>query len=310
MGESILSVLFDAHRARRQGVPAIAGRQRNRLREMVDFARVNSPYYRQLYRHLPERIENATLLPVTNKQDLMRHFDDWVTDRDVTFPAVRAFVDDTELIGQQFLGRYSVATTSGSTGTPGIFLLDRRNWAVTLAFSLRMMMGWLSAGDLVRLILAGGRTALIQAMGGHYIGATSFGAIKSKRAARRLRAMPAQTPLRDLVVELNQFRPALLAGYASIMALLAGEQETGRLHIQPVLVHPSSEGDYLRKDMNESLEPFTQKYEPFMSLQNAYSSRRAANTAGTTSTAIGLCSNPSMPIIDLLRRDRKQTLFS
>lgn len=242
MSESLLSVLLDAHRARRQGLNATAQRQRARLTEAVAFARANSPYFRELYQHLPERIESSSVLPVVNKQELMRHFDGWVTDREVTFAAVRAFVENPELIGQRLLGKYSVATTSGSTGTPGIFLLDKHNWIVTNAFSLRMIISWLSASDMFRLLVRGGRAASVLAMGGHYVGATSFAAIRTKWSARRLRALPAQAPLHDLVAELNGFRPALLAGYASIMALLADEQDAGRLHIRPMLVLPTSEG--------------------------------------------------------------------
>ena len=101
----------------------------------------NSPYYNELYRHLPQRVDDPAMLPTVSKQNLMLRFDDWVTDRDVTIQAVRRFVNNPDLIGERFLGRYSVATTAGTTGTPGIFLLDQRNWTVTLAFSLRMMMG-------------------------------------------------------------------------------------------------------------------------------------------------------------------------
>ncbi|MEK9281820.1 phenylacetate--CoA ligase family protein [Bradyrhizobium sp. ISRA442] len=242
MSESISSVLLDAHRARRQGLNAIAQRQRARLGEAVAFARTNSPYYRELYQGLPERIESSSVLPVANKQELMRHFDDWVTDREVSFAAVRAFVDNPELIGQRLLGKYSVATTSGTTGTPGIFLLDKHNWTVTLAFSLRMMIGALSASEIFCLLVRGGRTASVLAMGGHYIGAASFAAIRANWSARRFRALPAQAPLRNLVTELNRFHPALLIGYAGVMALLAAEQDAGRLHIRPVLVLPTSEG--------------------------------------------------------------------
>ncbi|RXH00962.1 phenylacetate--CoA ligase family protein [Bradyrhizobium zhanjiangense] len=242
MSESISSVLLDAHRARRQGLNAIAQRQRARLGEAVAFARANSPYYRELYQGLPERIESSSVLPVAHKQELMRHFDDWVTDREVSFAAVRAFVDNPELIGQRLLGKYSVATTSGTTGTPGIFLLDEHNWTVTLAFSLRMMIGALSASDMLRLLVGGGRAASVLAMGGHYIGATRFAAIHTKSSARRFRALPAQAPLQNLVAELNRFCPALLIGYASVMALLAAEQDAGRLHIRPALVLPTSEG--------------------------------------------------------------------
>lgn len=57
MSESILAVLLDARRARKQGLAAIAERQRARLNEMVAFARGKSPYYNELYQHLPERVE-------------------------------------------------------------------------------------------------------------------------------------------------------------------------------------------------------------------------------------------------------------
>jgi phenylacetate-coenzyme A ligase PaaK-like adenylate-forming protein len=209
---------------------------------MVAFARANSPYYRELYRGLPEQVEDPTLLPVTSKRKLMPRFEDWVSDREVTTEKVRTFVNNPDLIGERFLGKYSVATTSGTTGSPGIFLLDRRNWAVTLAFTIRTLMGWLNIGDLLWILARRGRTAFVQATGGHFIGAAGFAAIRKRRLARPLRLFPAQKPLPELVSELNRFRPALLGSYASVMTLLAGEQEAGRLRIKPVLVLPSSEG--------------------------------------------------------------------
>jgi hypothetical protein len=37
----------------------------------VAYARANSPYYRELYRKLPEQVDGPTLLPVTDKSKLM-----------------------------------------------------------------------------------------------------------------------------------------------------------------------------------------------------------------------------------------------
>ncbi|MBW0105512.1 hypothetical protein [Pseudonocardia sp. KRD291] len=73
-----LALLVDAHRARRQGPAAVTARQRPRLAAQVAYARARSPYYRQLYRGLPGRVEDPTLLPVTGKDELMARFDDWV----------------------------------------------------------------------------------------------------------------------------------------------------------------------------------------------------------------------------------------
>lgn len=50
-----------------------------------------------------------------------------------------------------------------------------------------------------------------------------------------MRAFSVLSPLPELVVELNAFQPALLSGYATALALLAREQEAGRLRIAPVL---------------------------------------------------------------------------
>lgn len=66
-----LPLLLDARRARKQGLNAIWQRQRTRLAEIVTYARANSPYYRELYQHLPERIKDPALLPVTSKKILM-----------------------------------------------------------------------------------------------------------------------------------------------------------------------------------------------------------------------------------------------
>jgi phenylacetate-coenzyme A ligase PaaK-like adenylate-forming protein len=77
MSENILWLLRDARRARKQGQPAIAQRQRARLTEMVAHARAHSPYYRGLYKDLPDRVEYPSMLPVTCKKKLMAHFDDW-----------------------------------------------------------------------------------------------------------------------------------------------------------------------------------------------------------------------------------------
>ncbi len=56
--------------------------QRTRLAEMVAFARAHWPYYRELYEGLPEPVKDPTVLPVTEKKEVMARFDDWVTNRE------------------------------------------------------------------------------------------------------------------------------------------------------------------------------------------------------------------------------------
>jgi phenylacetate-coenzyme A ligase PaaK-like adenylate-forming protein len=139
MSESFLRLLWDARSARKHGPSAVAQRQRARLAEMVTYARARSPYYHELYQSLPEQVDDPKQLPITDKKKLMVRFDDWMTDREVTVEKVRAFINNLDLIGEKFLGKYTVATTSGTTGTPGIFLMDDRAFTMTNVLVLRML---------------------------------------------------------------------------------------------------------------------------------------------------------------------------
>ncbi len=100
----------------------------------------------------------------------------------------------------------------------------------------------------------GFRVAALFAGGGHF-GANVL--VESARRtapalARRIRMFSVQRPLADLVAELNDFQPTMLNGYPSAAALLAGEQDEGRLRISPVLVQVS--GEHLTPAMRSLIE--------------------------------------------------------
>ncbi|MET1087667.1 MAG: phenylacetate--CoA ligase family protein [Arthrobacter sp.] len=242
MRETPFGLLLDARAARKQGSAAILQRQRERLSKMVTYARTCSPYYRRLYQGLPALITDPRLLPVTTKAELMAHFNDWVTDPAVTLEGTQSFVADPSLVGEKFLNRYTVATTSGTTGTRGVFLLDTRSLAVAKALTFRMLSSWLTPADIIGIIRGRGRMAMVIATGGHFASAAAAAALRKGRGRQTVGVFPVQTPMPDLVAQLNSFRPALLAPYASTGWLLASEQEAGRLNIHPTAVILSAEG--------------------------------------------------------------------
>ncbi len=203
-------MLLDARRAEKQGPAAVERRRWARLAEMVAFARANSPYYRDLYQDLPERTEDPVRLPVTSRKQLMPRFDDWVTDREVTIAKARMFVDNLDLIGEPFLKKYMVVKTTGTTGTPGVILLDKYNWAVDTAFRVRALGAWLSVGEVIRVLARGGRMAVVAVTGGHFMRETATAAIRKTRLGKTVQIFAAQTPLPELVAQLNQFQPVLL----------------------------------------------------------------------------------------------------
>ncbi|CEJ16005.1 hypothetical protein BN1110_06356 [bacterium YEK0313] len=235
MTEHVVGLIWDAWRAKRQGREALAACQTSRLVDMVAYARARSPFYGERYHDLPDRIEDPRQLPVTDKKLLMERFDEWCTDRAVTLQAAEALVDDPSRIGEWFLGKYTVMTTSGTTGRRGIFVVDDRTMAVVTAMMLRWVGDWLSPSDYLKIVARRGRMAMVMATGGHFASAVAAARLK-KRRGKHVEVLSAHMPMTELVARLNRFQPAILAPYASMAALLADEQEAGRLdiHYRPV----------------------------------------------------------------------------
>lgn|SRR5512133_1866816 len=107
----------------------------------------------------------------------MAHFDQWVTDPAIKRTSVDAFVADQSLIGHDFLQRYAVWTTSGTTGVPGIFAHDRAALRVyRLLVALRFYRFWVTPRLLWRTLRLGWRMAAVFAVGGHFGSVDLFGA--------------------------------------------------------------------------------------------------------------------------------------
>jgi phenylacetate-CoA ligase len=246
MADSLWSILRDLRRVRRGGTEAVIARQQGRLAELVAHARAGSPYYRERYRGLPERVTDLTTLPVTTKAELMDRFDDWLTDRAITQDEVRKFIEDDENVGKPFRGTYLVVTTSGTSGKRGVFVQDDRMFTVLSAITVGRATGQFLRGwhDYRGMVKTGGRTAALWATGGHFAGFVTARRLISERPSRRhkIRIISVHHPLDQIVAELNEFRPGILNGYASAIALAAREREAGRLTIDPVLVITAAEG--------------------------------------------------------------------
>jgi phenylacetate-CoA ligase len=245
---TLFTIAWDAWRAEQSGAPALALRQHRRLGDLVAFARAHSPWYQQHYSQLPAAITERRQLPPVTKPELMAHFDDWVTDPALTREGLEAFLADKALIGQPYLGRYFVCTTSGTTGHPAILVHDPAALNVyTVIDALRGYMRWMTPRQLWALLRAGGRTASIIAIEDH------FGAFAMKERlnqrhpllktymTRQSRFLSVTRPVSELVQELNAYQPARLMGYATAIAVLAEEQAAGRLQIHPRFIGTAGE---------------------------------------------------------------------
>lgn len=167
----MLSAIRSCSKYRKLSITERAELQRERLNRMVRFAKANSPYYAALYQNIGDDFSLSDL-PTVNKTDLMTHWNDWVTDRNVSLSEIEHFMVDLDHIGRKWNGKYLIYTTSGSTGNPLVSLCDTTTNNVTGAISA--LRSYARSEDMKAFIKRGGKSVGIYADSGFYLGNSSI----------------------------------------------------------------------------------------------------------------------------------------
>jgi len=241
---SKLRTRIDAFRTKNASEAEIRERQQRRLQELLDFVLRKSRFYRRLYDDIDRPITTLDSLPPVTKPQLMEHFDSVVTDTAVEFDDVAEFTADTATIGERFLGRYPVWMTAGTTGEPGIFLMD--DWSQTATDAVRVRWALSALFDLQtieRLIRHNGKIAEIAVGGGHFAGASGVELFRKehRRLRDRMRLVSPDQPLSEVIAELNEYQPAILIGYPTVLLALERTQRSGQLTLSPAYIAPTGE---------------------------------------------------------------------
>jgi putative adenylate-forming enzyme len=202
--------------------------QAHALQACREYAYTHSPFYQRFHRGITDRPLQE--LPVLTKAILMEHFDELVTDRTIRLEDVRQYLADPDR-QERFLNRYRVMATSGSTGQPGVFLasqVERSN--LTVGFS--RFPAWAGVPPATKFVLVASTAS------GHMT--SQIPAMVNGQLLPRLQ-LSASDPVEKLVWQLNEWQPALVAGYPSILDVLAKEQQQERLQITPRFICSGSE---------------------------------------------------------------------
>jgi len=225
---------FDVWQGSHLTPTALAHTAERRVRALIAYAREASPFYSRLYRRMPLHGLHLGDLPPVTKGQLMKHFDDVVTQPGVTREAIEAFIADPARIGHSLLGRFSIFTSSGTTGTPGYFVHDPDAIAVYDALEAQRFRGLLSPSDVLRQVMEGDRYAMVAATEGHFAGIATVQRMRrwAPWMAGAVRAFALLQSCAALVQELNLYRPTVLATYPTAAEMLAEEQEAGRLRLR------------------------------------------------------------------------------
>jgi phenylacetate-CoA ligase len=258
-----LSRLSEIWLTRSAGKESVDAARHRRFNALLRFARNRSPFHREAYGGLPERDLDPCELPIITKTALMARFDDWVTDPEVNLAGITTFIADRQHIGQRYLGRYIVWKSSGSTGEPGIYVQDGNALATFDALMAVHLDRVRLAAQSWDLLARGGRAALVAATGDHFASIASWQRVCQSSPWIAARGFSIMDPLPRIVAELNDYQPVFLAGYPTMLSLLAEEQEAGRLRIEPLRLW--SGGEYLVPGAGAAIErafgcPLTNEY--------------------------------------------------
>lgn len=200
--------------------------QKERVRALITHAASRSPYYREvLGADAAER--PLAELPTLPKATLMEEFDRVVTDPQLRLSDLRAHLGSADP-SQSFLGRYRVATTSGTTGRRAIIAFTHDEAAAWRSMSARPM------------------TRIGIGLQARFIGLGSPSPVHVTRQVMIPPGVPmppisAATPIAALVAALNTQQPEVLLGAVGVWRALADEQIAGRLRIAPRAALFSSE---------------------------------------------------------------------
>ena len=228
----------------------VVQRQQQRLVRLLDAARGSAVYRERL--GAGQRLRSASLrhMPPVTRHELMSRFDEWVTDPALRLGELRDFVADTSRVAQAWLGRYMVWESSGTSGQPGIFVSDAQAMAVYDALEAvrhrvpnQVGRGLMSAFAAFDVLGTQDRHALVTATGGHFASVVSFERLRAINPwlGAAARSFSLMQPLDELVRQLNEFQPSVLATYPTAAVLLAEEAEAGRLRIAPRCVMTGGE---------------------------------------------------------------------
>jgi phenylacetate-coenzyme A ligase PaaK-like adenylate-forming protein len=217
----------------------LAEHRTQRLRMLVRAAVEGSPWHRQRLAGVDLHTlteDSLRDLPVMTKADVMEHFDEVVTDRRLTLPAVNNHLDEVESGRDGYLlDRYTAITSGGSSGRRGVFIYDWEAWAIFYLSIERRRLRFLAEHAAPALPVE----AVVASSHLTHASAASSRTFAGMNCHPHV--LPPTRPLEEIVAGLNAVQPVMLSGYASALHSLVPEAHAGRLRITPKRVMSASE---------------------------------------------------------------------
>ena len=252
------------------------------------FVAVHSPFYQRFHKGCEGRPLHD--LPILTKKELMRSWDDIVTDRSLHLQDIQHFLERVQGLEAYRNTHYAFAT-GGTTGVKGVTVYSKKEFLRWFAITSRTT-GWTG----MRFPLGERpRMSIVQSLQPWYVaGGTAFIRLPL------VKTLPLDTtePLPQLVRKLNDFQPHVLGGFAGNIHLLAQEQIAGRLRIAPSTV--SSTAETLKREARQDIDE-AWRTKPF----DVYGATETAQAGSECQEHRGLHISEDMVILEVVDEDNR-----
>ena len=193
-----------------------------RISRLVQSACESSAFYRNKYEFALKTNAPFSQYPATNKREMMNHFDEIVSDKNIKLKDVKDFVSNSKNVGHRFLDKYYVWESSGTNGQQGIYLQDDISINTYQALEACRRPPESLCPQLMYQTLGVEKIAFIGALNKHYASTASIAILKMRypRLKRIIHEFSIFDPIDRLVSELNEYQPSVLTTYPSMILSL------------------------------------------------------------------------------------------
>jgi phenylacetate-CoA ligase len=217
--EALCTGMLERERWQREQLRAY---QQARLREILQHAAANSPFYGGILGGLRDGEIDLQQLPALTKTTLMAEFDRIVTNRRLCLADVERHLASDQA-GELLHGGYRIVATGGTTGQRGVVVYDQDAWETSVA-NVQRVLGSVGITPETRVLGIGAPTPL-------HVTNRLFAELRPGRSDTPRLAVT--MPLPEVVKALNAYQPEAVITYPTYIRRLAEEQDAGRLQISP-----------------------------------------------------------------------------
>jgi len=225
--------IFELRKSFKWDLVTLREHQKKYLRNLLFHAKKKSKYYRSVLKSIDIDsidLSNINQIPIMTKEIMMEHWDDIVTDKQLSLGKIEKHLQkmriDPQLLCYQ--DNYHVLVTSGSSGKRGIFVYNQHEWKIYYAMFHRY--GYKKQNNLFKKI-----TIAILGVEYQIYGIVALANTVTRKLTNTMH-VNMLAPIDNTIKLLNDTEPDVLQSNPSFICQLATLVLEGVLRINPSII--------------------------------------------------------------------------